>query len=337
MNDLINNNARPAAAWIGLLALATGLLLPATSRAGLLNINVKGQEKDQWCWDGTCQATLEFYGIKKTQTEIAAYGTWGTNTWNFTYGNAFPYLPDQINRRGCDTILNYFAAITSSGYGNDAGMAQSLATIQSEIDAGRPLPIRWGWNPLPNNGGHILLVCGYSGNNVFLMNPLPVGVGSLAAYDYNWVVCDGSANGTHTWTHGLMLTTSSLTVSNVPRWWLGNYGLTNWSTDALADPDNDKIPTYMEYIAGTDPTNPNSLFTQAITPSTNQPDQFVISWLAASNRLYTLQTNSNLSQTANWASVPGYTNATGTGSTMSYTNTSSGSVDFFRIKVSIKP
>jgi|GEM_PF-1796813 len=46
----------------------------------------------------------------------------------------------------------------------------------------------------------------------------------------------------------------------VPEQWLADHGLTNqeWTTEALNDQDKDGMPTWQEWIADTDPTNPAS-------------------------------------------------------------------------------
>jgi Divergent InlB B-repeat domain len=54
---------------------------------------------------------------------------------------------------------------------------------------------------------------------------------------------------------------ASVTTSNVPTWWLAQYGWTsNFTAAATNDLDGDGVPTYQEYGAGTDPTNKNSVF-----------------------------------------------------------------------------
>ena len=71
---------------------------------------------------------------------------------------------------------------------------------------------------------------------------------------------------------------------------------TNPAAADNADPDGDGIPNWMEFLAGTDPTNPQSklqLATPAITARKGQ-SQVSINWLTAPGRAYALQWNSNL-------------------------------------------
>lgn len=56
---------------------------------------------------------------------------------------------------------------------------------------------------------------------------------------------------------GENLTTNAVPV---PEWWLAEHGLTNreWTTEALDDQDHDRLTTWQEWVADTDPTNPAS-------------------------------------------------------------------------------
>ena len=153
------------------------------------------QEQDQWCWAGCSQATLEYYGTALTQTEIAAYGTNGYNTWNYLYGfdNEPPYY-----RKGINMILNNWGL--SCTYG---AYTMSQVEVSNQIDSGRPFVIRWGWY---TGGGHFLVGRGIEDSMVYYMDPWP-GEGYNTAL-YSWVVDDGI----HQWTHSLQLTTYLLPI-----------------------------------------------------------------------------------------------------------------------------
>src|SRR5262249_19720497 len=57
--------------------------------------------------------------------------------------------------------------------------------------------------------------------------------------------------------------------------------------------DHDGMTDYAEFIAGTDPTDPNSRF--RFTSITNQANQLVrMQWTTVSNRLYQVSTSTNL-------------------------------------------
>jgi len=51
-----------------------------------------------------------------------------------------------------------------------------------------------------------------------------------------------------------------MAASNTPHWWLDSFGLPLTDNSATNDPDTDGFPSWMEYIASTDPTDSNSFF-----------------------------------------------------------------------------
>jgi len=177
-----------------LLLLAA--VLPLDVSGAILPVPEKFQQYDQWCWNGTSQAILFYYGYYPSQTTIAQYGTHGYNVDNYLYGydNTAPYY-----RRGVDYILNHFGSISSTG----RAYALTQGTVTSEINAGRPFGIRWGWG---GGGGHILVGRGIVGSNVYIMDPWP-GNG-YETRTYSWVVSGGVYPDNHTWTHSLQLTTN---------------------------------------------------------------------------------------------------------------------------------
>jgi len=82
--------------------LAVLLLLCSSSMSsadGVLAVQERFQEQSQWCWAGVSEAIFEYYGLIITQTQIAAYGTNGYNTWNYLYGfdSEPPYFRRGIN------------------------------------------------------------------------------------------------------------------------------------------------------------------------------------------------------------------------------------------------
>ena len=81
---------------------------------------------------------------------------------------------------------------------------------------------------------------------------------------------------------------ADMATNAVPKWWLAQYGLTNFNTDALSDVDSDGLKTWQEYIAGTDPTNPVSSF--RVTENSRN----VVGWNAVSGRVYSVYWTTNL-------------------------------------------
>jgi hypothetical protein len=92
--------------------------------------------------------------------------------------------------------------------------------------------------------------------------------------------------------------TADLATNNVPKWWLAQYGLTNFDFDAMNDSDGDGMVTWREYLAGTDPTNPASVlrFTSAQTGAVNK---IVLRWASVSNHNYNLRRATNLLASTN--------------------------------------
>jgi ABC-type bacteriocin/lantibiotic exporter with double-glycine peptidase domain len=156
--------------------------------ARILNVPQKYQEQSNWCWAASSQAILEYYKDKKTQTEIAQYGTNGANIWNWLYGST-----TNPSRNGINLILFHFAKLATKQW----GWVISQNQVQSEIDARRPFVIYWLWD---SGGGHFVVAQGIDGDYVTLMNPAT----GTTMNTYNWV-CKGSS---HTWIDTLTLNTS---------------------------------------------------------------------------------------------------------------------------------
>jgi hypothetical protein len=74
----------------------------------------------------------------------------------------------------------------------------------------------------------------------------------------------------------------------IPDWWEAAYGFdTNSTNEATLDFDNDKMSNRAEYIAGTDPKDPQSYLRVENLNAT--PSTATISFLAVSNRTYTIE------------------------------------------------
>jgi len=92
--------------------------------------------------------------------------------------------------------------------------------------------------------------------------------------------------------------TPDLAPNKTPYWWMAQFaGLTNGghSLDEAEtnDADFDLLNTWQEYIAGTDPTNSQSVF-RFIGTQTLPSQGFMIRWPSISNRFYTLRRSTNL-------------------------------------------
>jgi len=169
----------------------------------VLNIPEVIQENDEWCWAGVSKSVLDYYGYPLNQCEIAEYArqvvTWtsygtadccinpnvGCNYWNYNWGSD----------GSIQDILIHFGNIQN--YGSSAAL--TLNQIGTQILAGRPFIVRWGWS---DGGGHFVVGHGKINNDIYYMDPW-FGEG-LHISTYNWLVNDGN----HTWTHTNIISTN---------------------------------------------------------------------------------------------------------------------------------
>ena len=176
------------------VAIAAIAVLAATSSCfgTVLNVTQRNQEMDQWCWDASSQMVLEFHGNSYSQQAIADWAVGGQNVPNYLYGST------DSNYKGCDEVLSHFGSISSEGL----AYAMSLSTLTSEMDAGRPVVLRWGWD---SGGGHIAVIHGTDGNTVYVRDPWPANGPQIQSYAW---VCRPYGN-SGTWTHTLQLAGSA--------------------------------------------------------------------------------------------------------------------------------
>lgn len=155
------------------------------------------QEYSNWCWAGTSQAVLDFYGQYPEQCEIAnvAWNTSkcctgstnfydrvkGCNKANFLYGS----------NGSIDVILSNWG-VDSVGTDDPMTWTESV----SELDNDYPFIMRWGWS---SGGGHFLVGYGYitTGSYLKYMDPWP-GEGYTTSL-FTYVVSAPD----HDWTHTL--------------------------------------------------------------------------------------------------------------------------------------
>lgn len=185
--------------FAGILVLLV-FLTPERPVAQILNVPVRIQEQNQWCWAGSTAATLAYYGLDIAQCTIAEYtrtvSTWhdfgavdccvnpsvGCNYWNYNWGFAGSMQ---------DILVHW--GVNNYGY----GAYLTIPQVQTEFGAGRPFIFRWGWS---TGGGHFLVGSGLSGNTMYYMDPW-FGEGAKIA-EYDWVISGGS----HLWTHTNIIT-----------------------------------------------------------------------------------------------------------------------------------
>ena len=87
---------------------------------------------------------------------------------------------------------------------------------------------------------------------------------------------------------------SLYTSNGVPESWLASYGWTNAFEQAEnGDQDEDGELTWQEYVAGTNPTNAQSVLRLSLTQSA---ERMQLCWNAAANRYYSLLRRSDLNK-----------------------------------------
>jgi len=138
----------------------------------------------------------------------------------------------------------------------------------------------------------------------------------LSSGMYTAAQLDTLGGGTYTGSGSLTVEGFADDPANTPHSWLTQYGLTNFNVDAMDDADHDGLLTWQEYVAGTNPTNPASVF--RITGRNVNAQGTVIRWSSASNKLYNLSRTTNLLQS--FAAVAGATNLPATPPENVYTN-----------------
>ena len=113
---------------------------------------------------------------------------------------------------------------------------------------------------------------------------------------------------------------ADLAANNVPKWWLAQHNFTNFDADAMGDDDLDGMPTWQEWIAGTDPRDIHSIF-QFTNEVCAAGQGMAIRWPSISNRLYSLSRATNLLEGSNaFMVLPGASNMPATPPVNSYTN-----------------
>lgn len=84
-------------------------------------------------------------------------------------------------------------------------------------------------------------------------------------------------------------------TNGTPEWWLASHELTNetWDVEAMADHDGDGMTTWQEWIAGTTPTNSQSVFVAEGNVDA-QTSEHVLTWPSQTGRTYSVRWSDNL-------------------------------------------
>lgn len=143
------------------------LLLSSPLFSQMLNVPLRTQEMNQWCWSATTQATGMFYGRNQSQCNIVTvaqrqgFPVRGNCCQNKQSCNQ----PNGINNAG--GISPVMRAIGIPVRGNTGGPL-SEAQFRNQIQSRAPFTIAWYWN---QGGGHVVVARGYNNGNVHWMDP----------------------------------------------------------------------------------------------------------------------------------------------------------------------
>jgi hypothetical protein len=124
-----------------------------------------------------------------------------------------------------------------------------------------------------------------------------------------------------------------LASNSTPHWWLAEMN-SSWTNDfdgaETNDADTDGMLTWQEYIAGTHPTNKESVF--KVLDVEFQDGGTRLSWLSSSNRTYEVFLSTNLQEVLPEASVTNNIASDPSG-TNTWTGTETNESGFYRIRV----
>jgi hypothetical protein len=83
------------------------------------------------------------------------------------------------------------------------------------------------------------------------------------------------------------------TALGTPHWWLAAHGYTNqaFELEELTDEDGDGLQAWQEWIAGTVPTNPGSVFGITGFSSPAGADGIVVHWQSMTDCVYSVSLN----------------------------------------------
>ncbi|AJE86327.1 MULTISPECIES: papain-like cysteine protease family protein [Streptomyces] len=164
----------------------TGQTAPAAAAASnQLGITMQAQEQDNWCWAASGNTIADYYGHDYSQNTFcnAAFG----RATDSSCPNSQATLGD---------VQNAFdwAGINSGSY---VSGWLNYATVQSEINADRPVETRIGWT---SGGGHMHVIYGFdtASSLVYWGDPWP------SSDRYNWASHSWyTSNNSFDWTHSL--------------------------------------------------------------------------------------------------------------------------------------
>jgi streptogramin lyase len=168
---------------------------------------------------------------------------------------------------------------------------------------------------------------------------IPANATAGQSYTISFANADGSPNATTQYEFETRSASAAVASSAVPpsicsdEWKVHYFGsLTAPSALDAADPDGDGVPNWMEFVAGTDPTDVNSKlhFSSAEKQVVNGQSQIVMHWQSAPGKAYEILWSTSLTG-ASWNSLG---TVSGDGNVTAYTDAGvSATGRFYRLRV----
>jgi hypothetical protein len=184
-------------------------------------------------------------------------------------------------------------------------------------------------------GSTTVLTVGQAGSSPFMWVSRPVvsdGGSTIAFLDLGSGLVTGDLNRVQD-AFGVTVNVDS-DGDGIPDWWMMQYfghptGQAGDNSLASDDADGDGASNLQEYLAGTDPTNPNSVFRLSAAATANST--VTLTWPAVTGKSYQIQYKTNLDDPV-WLTAPG--NISVTGSQGSYLTPAAPPSSFYRVLVS---
>ncbi|MEU5399319.1 papain-like cysteine protease family protein [Streptomyces sp. NPDC005963] len=164
---------------------ADGSSAQAALASKRLNITMQAQLKTNWCWAAAGNTIATFYGRNYSQNQFC------NAAFNRAQNTQCPN--NQATLGNVQTGLRW-AGISPGSYVNGW---LNYSTVQTEINANRPIETRIQWS---SGGGHMHVIYGYdtASSWVYWGDPWP------SSGRYNWASHAWYINNSsHSWTHSL--------------------------------------------------------------------------------------------------------------------------------------
>ncbi|MFF0626138.1 papain-like cysteine protease family protein [Streptomyces sp. NPDC004296] len=157
----------------------------APQAANRLDITMQAQENTNWCWAASGNTIATWYGRKYSQNQFC------NAAFNRQQGSNCPN--NQATLGNVQNALGWMG-INSGSY--VTGWLR-YGTVQSEINARRPIETRIQWS---SGGGHMHVIYGYDASRNWVYWGDPWATNNR----YNWGDFDNYVNGSSfSWTHSL--------------------------------------------------------------------------------------------------------------------------------------